>query len=723
MASLQEVEAAFMRADQAGDTAAASVLAGEVERLRAAAKPRTLADQIGLTARAGIKGVAALPAIAVDAMTAVPNFAMGAYDALRAPRMSELVTGKQRGYRIPTTAVAIDGLLDRIGLPKPRDGAERIASTGAEMMSGAGAAAKIAQMGARAVGEAAPVAREVLSRLAADPTQQIVAAGAGGVAGQQAKEAGAGALGQFVSAAGGTVLGAGALGLGRAAVDGVKQLLPRSQQIQLNRVDQTINVSLQANGIDPATITPAMRSSLREQVAQAMRLGQLDENAVARLADYTRLGTTPTRGRLTLDPFDITQEQNASKLAAAMGQRDAQLPSIANENNTRMLSTVDGFNPLADRFLTGQRAMAPIQATDRALESGKTAAYQAAERMAGGEIPLQRGGLNGVYGKLNAERKLRFVPQEVMGTIDDILNDTRAPFTVNQLDELKTTIATAMRGTQDGNVRRALGIVREHLDGMPMTPEKTTFGGNQVVTSQGANFLRSQDAQAGELKAALDTARGLNFNWRTWQRSAPGIEAAVNDANPETFVKNFIRNQNADARDVERAARVINTSPDARNAVRSELVQALKDAAIGKGNGSQSGNFSGRAWASALDGINVRKLGLFFEPEEIETLRALGRVGTYEVFQPRGSAVNNSNTAAGVAGLLQGVLKYAKPRADKLPFGAEIITNPLQNITLSVMQRGATNVPQSLVLKPQNPRSLLDPLVFPATLGGGLLAQ
>jgi hypothetical protein len=626
------------------------------------------------------------------------------------------------GYQFKPTAQALDSIMSQAGLPEPRDNMERINATGMEMMTGAGTAAKMADLASRGISSAAPVARDVLTRLAADPAQQIVSAGAAGVAGQQAKNSGATGTGEFLSSVGGGVLGAGAVGVTRAAANGIKSLIPRNQQIQLARVDQTINVSLQASGIDPATITPAMRTMLREQVGKAMQMGGLDEGAVARLADYTRLNMTPTRGRLTLDPYDVTQEMNASKVAAALGATDARLPAIAQQNNSRMLSTMDGFNPIADSLVTGERAIAPILAVDRGMEAGKTAAYNAANQMAGGEIPLQRGALNEVYGKLTAARKLRFLPAEVMGTIDDILNDTRAPFTVNEIDALKTTIATAQRGTADGNVKAALKIVRDHLDAMPITPEKRTFGGNQMVTEQGAQFLRNQDAQAGNVKAALDDARQQNFNWMRWRQSAPAIEAAVDGANPETFVKNFIRSQNADARDVERAAAVINRSPDARDAVRSELIQYLKDAAIGKGNQSQTGNFSGRQWLSALSSINQRKLALFFDPEEIETLRAMGRVGTYETFQPRGSAVANSNTPAGMAGLLQGIAKYAKPLANKIPLGQEIISNPLQNITLSVMERGASNIPKSLLLQQQMERGLLDPLLLPAFVGGGLLS-
>lgn len=63
MATLQEVETAFMRADQAGDTQAASVLAQEVKRLRAStagADPASAMDRIGMGLADPIQGGAQL---------------------------------------------------------------------------------------------------------------------------------------------------------------------------------------------------------------------------------------------------------------------------------------------------------------------------------------------------------------------------------------------------------------------------------------------------------------------------------------------------------------------------------------------------------------------------------------------------------------------------------------------------------------------------------------
>lgn len=688
-------------------------------------EPRTqnnnLGAQIGLTARAGVNALAALPGLVTDAVGGVANFAQ------------DRLLGEGRGVRFQTLGSLANRAMDAVGLPKPDTPTQRVASQGVEMMAGAGGMAGAARAVAGVADDfAMPVLQDVMKRLSDDPLMQIIAGGSSGVAGQQAKESGATGVGQFVSAVGGGLAGAGAVGGTRSMVEGVRKMLPGQQRLIEQKLERTINISLQNNGIDPSTITPAMRTMLREQVKKAMNLGDVDENAIARLADYTRLGMTPTRSRLTLDPYDVTQEQNAAKLAAATGARDARLPTIANENNRTLLSTVDEFGPMSDRFLTGQTAMSPIRTVDRMLEAGKNSLYKQAEDMAGGDIPLNRKPfMDAIYERLNTKNLVRFVPPSVQSMLDDMSSGVikrgdqtfEVPFNVKAIDSLKSLIATEQRSAQ-GSAKQALAEIRNALDSIPLEPVKRQFGGNQLVTEQGAKFLRDQDALAGQLKQVLDQARQANWRWNQWRDSAPGIRAAVDDENPQVFVQNYIRSNAADFRDVAKTAAVINKSPEAKQAVRAELVQYLKDAAIGQGKPSDLGNFSGPGWLKALDAIGERKLGLFFDKDEIETLKALGRVGGYETFQPRGSAVNNSNTAAGVAGLVQGISKMLKPAANKLPFGEIAISSPLDNMAITLMERRANDLAGGLLTPRVAPNgSIVDPLLMPAVIAPGLLSQ
>lgn len=712
MATLAELQDALINADKAGDTQAARALADAIVAMRQtpqAAQPtqpagtanNTLASQAGLFARSGIKAAAALPAMFVDALGGVAN------------KAQDLALGEGRGVRFQQQLPQLDRLLTQIGLPQPDTPTQRIVSQGVETGLGAATGAGLANQAGKLT---SGTTREVFNRLGADPLMQTVAGAGSGMAGQQAAENGAGFGGQMASSVLGGLGAAGALGAARSGASALGNLItPKTAPAD---VERRITIALQNQGIDPASITPALRQALMDDVKQALKTGgSLNEDALARLADYRRLGLTPTRGRLTLDPMDVTREQNAMRLAAATGNQDARLPQIAQGNNRTLLDAMEGFRPVNDPFGTGQTAMSPILSRNAQMEATKSSLYKQAKEMAGGDIPLERGVLNGVWGELEKERKIRFLPEEVSSTINDILSDTKTPFTVNVLDGLKSTIATAMRGTSDGNKKAALSIVRNYLDNANLTPDKRVFGGNQVVSGAQGQAMAAADQGPAALMDALNQARAANRQWRTWQESAPGVQSAVEGANADTWIRNNILSKTAGLQDVQKLAGEIGSSQPALEAVRGTIVQQLKDAAIGKGNQTQTANFSGRQWLRALDDIGDRKLRLFFSAEELEQLKAIGRTGSIETFQPRGSAVNNSNTAAGVANVLQGLSRYVTPLANKLPFGDAAIRDPLNNLTLSFMERGATNLPRGLLNPmPQPARNPWDPLLLPGLL-------
>lgn len=677
--------------------------------LKGGPRPDSMARQTGLFTRSAVKAAAALPAMGADALGGLYN---AAADAL---------PGSGRGFRFQQTMPALDSLMSGIGLPSPDTPNERIISQGVEMGLGAGGAAKLAQMGS---GAATGAAKDVLTRLGTQPGLQAVGAATGGAAGQQSKESGDGWVGQLVSTVVGGLLGAGAMQSAGAAVGAVKGMLPTqaNQNITI-QIDRRITDALKSQGVDPASVNPAMMRSLREQVKAALKLGDVDQGAIGRLADYTRVGVEPTRRRLTLDPFDVTQELNAEKMAAATGARDALLPGISQGNNKQLIAKLDGFRPLTDRLAVGQAATAPITGTDAAMKAVEGSLYGRAREMAGGDIPLNRGPfLSAINAGLEKSMKAPFLPAEIQTILNRFSTDPNVPFTVGAIDNLKTIIATAQRGTQDGNVKAALKVVRDALDSSDLLPLKRDFGGSQVVTPGVAGRMRDVDSAAADLMAQLNQARQAAFQRRSWQQSSPLIENTLDDADPSRFVESII-SRTTSARDTSRAAQVINRDPAARDAVRSGIAQYLKDQSIGKGNISETGNFSGRQMQAALDNIGDAKLKLFFDADEVETLKSMARVGTIETFQPRGSAVNNSNTAAGMAGLLQGLTKFIKPAANKLPLGEELLTNPLNNISISMMQRRATNTPQGLLTPRVGPDgSTLDPAILPSIIGMGLLS-
>ena len=115
-----------------------------------------LGRQVGLTARAGITGITAVPAMMADFLTGAGG----------------LATGKA----IKPSSQALQEVLTQIGFPEPQGRLERAVQAGTGAMAGTGVQAL--------AGQAIPA----LAPLAANPLQQVAASGAGGFAAQPAAE-------------------------------------------------------------------------------------------------------------------------------------------------------------------------------------------------------------------------------------------------------------------------------------------------------------------------------------------------------------------------------------------------------------------------------------------------------------------------------------------------------------------------------------------------------
>lgn len=660
--------------------------------------------QIGLTARYGVEGLA--------------NMAQLFTEPLR--YATDRLTG-QTGKTKPLGALATQGL-DAIGLPKPEGADELVIADATRLLTGAGglgSAARAAQAIPGAVGKAGAF-------LSANMPQQLISAAGAGLGGGASREAG----GNEWMQAGGALLGGvgsamgaqAAIGAGKQAASFARSFQPGQTQILQQRIDQTINVSLQSSGIDPATINPAMRAALREQVGKAMNTGgEMNPQAIARLADYTRLGMTPTRSRLTLDPFDVTQEANASKLAAATGNREAKLPQIAQDNNARLLSLMDdmgGARPV-DSYGQGSAVTKAILAKNDSLNDGINALYKQARGTDGRSLPL-----NGAAFTTTANRALDeamvggALPSDVAGHMNRIARG-EVPFTVDYAEQLKTRIGALQRATNDGSARMALGTVRRALDDTPLMNAPQVNPGNLPAVP--GTVPPSPSIAGRESIDAFNQARTAARDRFAWMETSPSIGRALDGANADTFIQQNVLSKAAGFDQVSALAQVVNANPAARESVRTAIVQSLKDSTIGKGGTTETGNTSGRGLTAALKDIGDRKLGLFFDASEVETLKAMARTGSAEIFQPRGSAVNNSNTAAGIGGLLQGLSKFVKPIANKLPAGEIAVSRPLDYLTASFLQRPTLNIPEGLLLNPQR-QPLGQNLLLPAFAAGGLLA-
>lgn len=600
--------------------------------------------QLGLTARAGLEGVGS----AVAAPTEPLRMA------------TEAISQRFGGPSVASAETIAQRLANALGLPKPIEKSVMDSSGQGERfafdVAKTGFSALPMVAGARAL---APFtggnAQAVLNQLSANPAMQAMSAAGAGAGGSVAREYGAPPEVELLaSILGGVAAPTAASAVKSGVTSTAKAVAPSMFTPKPEQIDELLTTTLGRSGFDFSKVPDQVKTALRNDVANALRTGgTFDEDAMRRLVDIRMVqGATPTKGMITLDPRQVTLEQNLAKAGMNTTNPDLQqLGNIQNANNQALIRALNerGAGDIQSPYLlaAGEANVGKISAADAAKQTATSDLYDAAKKLPGGTIPLDRSTLiQNIDKALSAENKNAFLPDNVRVMLNNIAKGETViegvkhsvPFDVKALDNLMTTIATASRSTNDGNIKEALKIVRKAIDETEIKPIKTEFGGNQVVTGAGASFLTGQDAKPSELLKALNKARASHRERMAWQESAKPIEATVNGMQPDQFIRKFVLSG-----DVADAAAVAQSGDPA--ATKSAILTYLKDKALG-GKSDELGSFGAASYNKTLKDINDKKLELFFNPEEIQELKRLGRVAEYMTTQPKGSAVNNSNSGA-----------------------------------------------------------------------------
>ena len=144
---ISQLERALINADKAGDSAAATRLAQEIQSMRQAPKEDSIGRQLGLTARSAIEG---------------PIEAIGVFSNPIAYAMNKA------GMNVPYAAETGSALADMAGLPTPETKTEKIANFGSNLLSGIGSQAAIARQGAKVT---SGFANDLMKYLAGQPIQ------------------------------------------------------------------------------------------------------------------------------------------------------------------------------------------------------------------------------------------------------------------------------------------------------------------------------------------------------------------------------------------------------------------------------------------------------------------------------------------------------------------------------------------------------------------------
>jgi hypothetical protein len=651
--------------------------------------------QLGLTARYGLEGLA--------------NTAELLSEPIR--YATDRLTGST-GRTKPASALAAD-FADWVGLPKPQGADERVVGDASRMLAGSmGVAGGLKTLSNAATG----TTQKAMQFLAANPAQQATAAAGAGLAGGSSREAGGSQLEQGASALIGGLAGGLVPSVGNMAGNFVKSQANRNLMSNAD-FDLKISQALKKTGVDYNDVPERLRQSLRSEVSSALRAGdELNPDALSRLLDFKAVGVTPTRGMISQNPAQITREMNLAKMGANSSDEGLQgLSMIQNQNNTKL---IDNLNALGagrgDIAGAGNLLTSSILGRRSALEGAEQAAWDKAKTSPGYRQPVSGQVLSDINQALDAEGLMPFMSPQISKYIE-AFQSGQQPFTPQVYRNLQSMLSReTMKG---GNEGAAASLAAKLLRQGELKP--AGFVNNGAPVPMGiANAMRSADNVSNEAIDAVNAARRATAQKYAYEDSTPLVRSVLSDgrtSEPERIAQSYIIGGTPnEAADVINQVGQSNIGP-----IKDAILNHLKSKAL-SGAADETGKFSQSSFNKALNDIGDRKLSLLFSPEELTALRTNGRVAALMQSQPPGSAVNNSNSAAMLMG--RGYDAF-KALAGKMPFGQQLVLDPLQNISLSVNTRRAQNVLPGLIEPQKKEGGLLQPLLLPAGVAaGGLLS-
>ena len=399
-----------------------------------------------------------------------------------------------------------------------------------------------------------------------------------------------------------------------------------------------------AKTADAATLAEATARATPELKKELLKVKPNDVNvdALNRVMDADQLPVPVrlTRGQATQDPVIISNERNQrgikDQVAAHLNEQNKALQENANLMKERVAPDVNttSFVEDAERSidLMGKR----IKADDDAI----TDAYNSLKDYGAGklEVDSQTFG-NSAMKALREFDEQEFLPPSILNRIKDYTEGKAMNF--NQFENLRTVLARETRKAQaanDGNAVHALTVVRSELEKMPLLNE------------------------TGEAKVLADKARSLaksQFDLLDKKRDTynPLYAEVMNGiADTKDFIPKLVfRSKNKDF--VKTMETLSEGDPQAVQHLRSGALDYMI-----RESTDASGNFLTGKFNKMVDNLDVnKKLDALFGPEA-KTIRAIANTGKLVEARPKGSFVNESNTAVAAA-------QMAKQ------YGAELLKN------------------------------------------------
>jgi len=456
--------------------------------------PGGVARQLGLTTRAAISGLTALPTMIADPITGLMN----------------VVAGRQVAAPPSET---IQNLLNKI-LPQPQTAQERVSQDLASALVGTGGAVQLAKNVERVA--KSPVTREVAATLARDPRAQGIATLGGAGASSLAREEGLPPIAQAGLGIVGSMTPSGAPAVARSGAQIARSVVqPFTQEGRevmvgnvLNRF-ATIPESAAARAMAAPEYIPGSMPTLAEAARDPGLLGL--QTPVAKILDVQNL------------LGQRVAQQNLARSQAFQAESGVGPEVIKSLEKIRKQTT----KPMREEAFFAQKEFGPMSYD--ALNPVRSAMNNIVRGETGGSKPV-RDAMKFVQGLIKDVEEVPVTPERIYGIRKDInqaiegkfdKEDFRLRLAAQELGQIRSVIDDVIEQSAPGFKnylseyrRQSVPISQKQL--LQKIEEKSTVAARDITSAENAIPIFSQAKLRSQLtNRAQEIGRTLNQSQAT----------------------------------------------------------------------------------------------------------------------------------------------------------------------------------------------------------------
>jgi hypothetical protein len=333
-----------------------------------------------------------------------------------------------------------------------------------------------------------------------------------------------------------------------------------------------------------------------------------------------------TAGQASQDPVLISRERNERGFKEQHAERFNEQNKALQENAIIIKQNSAPNVTTTDYVADAENLIDTVRTIKESNKTKTQEAYKALEDAAGGKFPIDgiKFAKNAIE-KLTSEDRLDYLPATIRSKLDAYASGSKE-MNFNLFENLRSDLAAEMRKADragDGNMKHVLSVVRDELENLPM-----------------------QEGDAA-LKALADKARKTAKADFDLEKSNPLYSKILNEsADSKDLIQTFIiRSKNAD---FMKSMDLLKNDPVALEHLRSGTLDYII-----RESTDASGNFSNAKFQKLIENLNVnKKLDVLFG-ENSKQLKDLAEVAKIVEARPKGSFVNESNTATAMGSMVK----------------------------------------------------------------------